>query len=95
MMAGALRMMQRLLAPLLCVVAATAACPQWGIAQSEPQIVMIVHPSNAVMELKRADVRELFLRRRVEWNGGTRADPVDLAPKLPVRFQMTGPTFRT
>ncbi len=89
MKACAMRRYRRVAALVMGAMLAVLVSPDIGEAQGEPQFVIIVHPSNTVVELKRGEVRDLFLRRRVVWSGSARVDPVDLAPKLPVRSQFS------
>lgn len=51
--------------------------------------VVIVHPSNPATELRRATIKDLFLKRRTEWTPAVAAEPIDLAPKLAARAQFS------
>jgi ABC-type phosphate transport system substrate-binding protein len=46
---------------------------------------IIVNATNPVTEMHRAEVRDLFLKRRGNWTPELLALPVDLSPKLDVR----------
>ena len=54
-------------------------------AQQAPAYRIIVHPANAVTQLRRAQIRDYFLKRRADWGPGLPAAPVDLSPRLAVR----------
>ncbi|MCC6246078.1 MAG: hypothetical protein IT353_24810 [Gemmatimonadaceae bacterium] len=52
---------------------------------SSASFVVIVHPANPTTELKRAAIKDFFLKRRVDWTPTLAAEPIDLAPKLTAR----------
>lgn len=46
---------------------------------------IIVNSANPVTELRRAEVRDFFLKRRSRWTPSLQAAPVDLSPTMDVR----------
>ena len=51
--------------------------------------VFIVHSSNTVQELSRADVSRLFLRRTTRWEDGQKVLPVNLVEASPLRVEFS------
>jgi ABC-type phosphate transport system substrate-binding protein len=47
--------------------------------------LIIVHPSNPVTAMRRAEVADLFLKRRVNWSTGVSVAPVDLPSETAAR----------
>ena len=60
-----------------------------GATSANVSFVVIVHPSNPTSELRRAAIKDLFLKRRTEWTPAVAAEPIDLAPKLAARAQFS------
>jgi ABC-type phosphate transport system substrate-binding protein len=50
---------------------------------------VIVNPANPVTELRRAEVRDLFLKRRSHWTSSLPVAPVDLSPTMDVRSEFS------
>lgn len=71
------------------VVALLAMIASVRAARADDGFVVIVHPDNAVTSLDRDFVREVFLKKVVEWNSGAAARPIDLASKFPARDRFT------
>jgi len=73
----------------LALAAALVVTPAAGRDQLHAQRAaayrIIVHPTNSVTQLRRAQIRDYFLKRRADWEPGLPAAPVDLTPKLAVR----------
>lgn len=55
---------------------------------------VIVHPKNPITSIDRTLLRNLFLKKSLEWEHGEIARPVDLAPKFSVREQFTRKVLR-
>lgn len=55
------------------------------VAAAPGAFLIIVNVTNPVTEMHRAEVRDLFLKRRGHWTPELLASPVDLSPKLDVR----------
>ncbi len=68
-----------LLGSLLALAAASAT------ARADDGFVVVVHPSNGVSALSRAQASELFLKKATKWAGGEAVQPVDLKPSSPTR----------
>ena len=49
------------------------------------EFVVIVHPSVAGVNVRRADLAAVFLRKATRWGGGATAVPVDQSGTSPVR----------
>ncbi len=81
-------MLRFLLIALLCVGAASGAESRDGDFQ------VIVHPDNRVDALSRDFVRDLYLKKVVEWSGGQTARPIDLSSRFPPRDRFTHDVIR-
>lgn len=55
------------------------------VAAAPSAFRIIVNPANPVTELRRADVRDFFLKRRSRWTSSVPAAPVDLSPTISIR----------
>ncbi len=55
---------------------------------------LIVHPGNTAVSLSRSFVRDVFLKKSVEWGSGDSILPVDLAWKFPERHRFTEVVLR-
>jgi ABC-type phosphate transport system substrate-binding protein len=74
---GPMRLWVRLTTAL--VLAAAAPSP------AADEFVVIVNPSVAGVNVRRADLRAVFLRTAARWGGGATAVPVDQSGTSPVR----------
>jgi ABC-type phosphate transport system substrate-binding protein len=52
---------------------------------AEPSFKVIIHDSNPVRSMSRADVASLFLRKKTQWPSGAHATPVDLSDSSAAR----------
>ncbi|RKH64828.1 hypothetical protein D7V93_06775 [Corallococcus llansteffanensis] len=68
---------------LLCGLFVLFAAPAQGAAPVTYKVV--VHPSNPVTEVGRAQIAQLFLKKTTQWESGVAAMPVDLSDSSPVR----------
>lgn len=69
----------------LAVVAATLALPGARARAAGDGFVVIVNPENAVSEVSRDFLREVFLRKASSWSGGEPLRPVDLSRRFGAR----------
>ena len=56
-----------------------------GAAAGSDDYKIIVHPGNPIAELDRQFLREAYLRKASDWDGGAEIRPIDLASRFPVR----------
>ena len=71
----------RRLRPLLAVLACLLALP----AVAADELVVVVHPRNALPSITREELSKLFLKRTDKWPDGTPARPCDLSSTSSVR----------
>ena len=69
----------------LTLLGGSIAAPGSLAAQAARSYLVVVHPPNSVGELRRAEIKDYFLKRRSEWGPARPVMPVDLSPKLPAR----------
>jgi ABC-type phosphate transport system substrate-binding protein len=55
---------------------------------------VIVHPDNAVAEVDRGFLRDAYLKKIVEWDGGETIRPIDLSAHHPVRDKFSDEVLR-
>lgn len=72
---------------MLCVLAflAMAVVPAGDAAQAELPFHVIVHRSNPVTSIHRADLSAIFTKRTRSWRDGTEVLPVDQRTKSRIR----------
>lgn len=78
------------------LLAALLAPAEWVRAQPRPATTyrVIVHPAVPVAKLERRFVADAFLKKVVEWPGGTVIRPVDLTERSPVRAAFVGDNLK-
>jgi ABC-type phosphate transport system substrate-binding protein len=76
-------MSRRLLAAGILVAAVL------GTAQAAESYVVIVNSSVAGMNVRRADLAAVFLKKAVRWGDGTAANPVDQSGTSPLRKEFS------
>lgn len=74
---------------LLALILFAGADPASAQSASRVRYQIIVHESNLVATLGRAELREIFLGRRARWADGSEIRPVDLSPAQPIRAEFS------
>lgn len=76
--------------PLLVTLAGATR----SAARAEPEYKVIVHPSNPATQVSRSFVRDAFLKKAIEWQGGRAVRPVDLSSRFSVHRWFVGDVLR-
>jgi ABC-type phosphate transport system substrate-binding protein len=87
-------MLSRTVPVLAAALGLAASLPSPARAQQDVPYRVVVHVSNPVARLTRAQVSQLFLRGVVVWNHRQPVLPVDQAPGSPVRRSFTKEVHR-
>lgn len=76
--------------PLVIAIAIAAVLAAGDASTAtETTYEVIVNPDNHATEIDRGFLRDVFLKKTVEWNDGRDVRPIDLAAKFPARTQFT------
>jgi ABC-type phosphate transport system substrate-binding protein len=59
--------------------------PLCAMAHAQDGFVVIVNEGNSISTLPRGEASKLFLRKRIRWPNGQKAQPMDLVESSPVR----------
>ena len=82
-------MSNRLLLGLAAALGVAASLPSSAQGQQDVPYRVVVHATNPVSRLTRAQVAQIFLRRALVWDDGRPVLPVDQVSDSPVRRSFT------
>ncbi len=75
---------------LLCAAAALVAAAPLATSPADAEYRVVVHATNPVDSITRADLSAMFLKRTRSWPGGTPVEPVDQAEGSAVHERFCG-----
>src|SRR5438132_1481745 len=76
---------------VVALAAAVAACCAIALASAAAtdDYKIIVHPGNPLDAIERPFLRDAFLRKTADWDGGVTIRPIDLATRFAVRMRFS------